>query len=288
MDSDETKRIARYAKALKVERPIVDGRLRLEKGRCVFLGEDQLCRLHSEFGMEVKPKVCRQFPMIAIRAEEGVRVGVDPACYTANQSWLSGPPVAASALIATRVDLAPGQENIEAHLLQLCEAEGVTVAGLLSILCAGEPAGEGDLPAGLAGRIITKLKDANLGEFLEMEGVSPALRQSVAPVLGALETWDVENPPDWPALEPQDEAWAIEAIRTVLFLRLCARVPTVAGVALLMLMGVVVCGWTSTNSETFGRCLAGWTRGLRFKDFWTRIVAESSDLTWLARGSGNP
>src|SRR5258708_4535590 len=37
-------------------------------GRCVFLGDDNLCVIHKEAGVEVKPTVCQFFPFHAVQA----------------------------------------------------------------------------------------------------------------------------------------------------------------------------------------------------------------------------
>lgn len=38
-------------------------RLRMVDGRCVFLGDDKLCRIHAEVGYDEKPESCKAFPL---------------------------------------------------------------------------------------------------------------------------------------------------------------------------------------------------------------------------------
>lgn len=39
-------------------------------GRCVFLDDDGLCRVHKEFGADAKPHICRMFPLQVVPAGE--------------------------------------------------------------------------------------------------------------------------------------------------------------------------------------------------------------------------
>jgi lysine-N-methylase len=49
-------------------------------GACVFLGEDKLCRLHAETGVETKPLPCRLYPFAPTPAIDGVRVDLRCDC----------------------------------------------------------------------------------------------------------------------------------------------------------------------------------------------------------------
>ncbi len=60
-----------------------DGRLTLaktEEGHCVFLDEDNLCRVHKELGFESKPRGCAQFPASFVPTPEGLFVGMSFFC----------------------------------------------------------------------------------------------------------------------------------------------------------------------------------------------------------------
>ena len=49
-------------------------------GRCVFLGSDNLCIIHKEAGMEVKPITCQFFPLHAVQAPDGVHISLNTGC----------------------------------------------------------------------------------------------------------------------------------------------------------------------------------------------------------------
>jgi len=49
-------------------------------GACIFLGEDNMCRLHAETGVETKPLACRLYPFAPTPAVDGVRVDLRCDC----------------------------------------------------------------------------------------------------------------------------------------------------------------------------------------------------------------
>ncbi|MBR4984842.1 MAG: YkgJ family cysteine cluster protein [Proteobacteria bacterium] len=49
--------------------------------RCIFLDKDHKCTIHGHFGAAKKPAACRRFPIIAIRTESEIRIGIKPYCY---------------------------------------------------------------------------------------------------------------------------------------------------------------------------------------------------------------
>lgn len=49
-------------------------------GRCVFLGDDNFCRLHAESGYEAKPLACRMFPFAPTPGLADVRLDMRPGC----------------------------------------------------------------------------------------------------------------------------------------------------------------------------------------------------------------
>ena len=65
--------------------------------RCFFLGDDNLCKIHGKFGAMKKPAACRRFPLIAIRTESEIRIGIKPYCY-ANMRVCKLEPAASDAL----------------------------------------------------------------------------------------------------------------------------------------------------------------------------------------------
>jgi lysine-N-methylase len=52
-------------------------------GACVFLGDDNRCRIHAEFGAAAKPLACRIYPFLLVPAGDHWRVGLRFACPSA-------------------------------------------------------------------------------------------------------------------------------------------------------------------------------------------------------------
>ena len=76
---DEPKRMREYAEILGLDDPIdADGFLRFPKGRCLFLDSNKLCRVHKQWGLEAKPRVCQVYPRRHISTETGLRFAIDP------------------------------------------------------------------------------------------------------------------------------------------------------------------------------------------------------------------
>ncbi len=82
-DPDERDALLHDARALGIDNPFARGvYLRHNWGRCVFY--DDGCRLHREIGVHAKPRVCRQFPFVFGRSDDGtVAKAIDPACFHA-------------------------------------------------------------------------------------------------------------------------------------------------------------------------------------------------------------
>lgn len=286
LGDEERQRVERLAAELGVAEPIVEGRLRRVDGHCVFLGEDRLCTLHRVFGGASKPRLCQQYPLIVLRADGEVRVGLDPTCYTAIQTWRDGPEVPEGAAVATRVDLPPAEQAWESRFLDLVEEPDATVAGLLSQLTGGGSI-NGGLPDGFAERWITVLREADFAGFFANTTMGPHPDGLLRPLIDVAQSLDPTTPPPWPALAPESEAWAIEATRRVVWLRMSTIViPSVPAVAMLLLGGAVLCGWATPDPKQFGAYFAVWIRALRYTDFVRRLIPDGRTLSWLATGAG--
>ncbi len=61
-------------------------------GSCVFLGADDRCRIHAEFGAAAKPMSCRLYPFVLVPAGDHWRVSLRLACPSAVRN--AGRPVA--------------------------------------------------------------------------------------------------------------------------------------------------------------------------------------------------
>jgi lysine-N-methylase len=84
------------------------------EGGCVFLGPDNLCRIHARFGAEAKPLACRLFPIMLVPAGDHWRVGLRFAC-----------PSAAAGQGRPLMEHAPEVERL-ARLLERQEGRAVT------------------------------------------------------------------------------------------------------------------------------------------------------------------
>jgi lysine-N-methylase len=63
-----------------------------DDGRCVFLTDEGLCRIHKELGFEAKPLVCRMFPLQIVPRDNVAYVTIRRACPSAAAD--KGRPVA--------------------------------------------------------------------------------------------------------------------------------------------------------------------------------------------------
>ena len=268
---------------LAIVDPWEDSALRQVDGQCVFLDDTRRCRIHTTFGAEAKPRICRQYPHVLLETEAELRAGIDPGCYTAWRTWRTEAPRELEAYGAAQVRFDPAQQQPEAALLSLTGRPGATVARLLQTLCPGEPEGREGLPKGLSGRLVSRIQGAGLGTAIEQPDAGPSLRDALRPVVAAFARFDAASPPPWPALDTDQDAWAVETTRRMVFLRLAPQLP-VPGSALLVLAGAVACAWADPRPEAFGPALAAWTRGLRAPAFWRALVPQPDVLQWLATG----
>ena len=273
-------RVLQQAADLGISDPIDGETLRQVQGACVFQADDGMCRIHSAFGAAAKPTVCQQYPSVTVETESGVRDGVDPGCYTAVTSWITGPIASGPRGLARSSRLGPAEVRAEAHLLAVLDDDPRVAA--IAAAVAGVPVARG-LPPGLAGRIVTQLQDPALLRLIGRADAGPSAQAALRPVLEHAASLDAAAPPSWPVLSSEAERWAAEAMRRMLYLRLLDRVPVVA-VAMLGVVGAVACGWHDPAAEPFGRAMAGWVRAIRAVPFLRRIITTPQALRWLATG----
>ncbi|MBN2800302.1 MAG: YkgJ family cysteine cluster protein [Deltaproteobacteria bacterium] len=282
LSQEEEDRIVRLGAELGVDAPVVGPaalrQLRHEGGGCAFQAEDGRCRIHSRYGLEAKPLICRQFPLVATRVGEVVRVGVDPSCFAAAEGWLEGEPLDLGALAVGGGALSAGEAAAEATLLRLLGEAGASVGGVLQAL-TGERCEAGDaVPPGFMARLQERIAALPLRELADQESAGAQLARTWRGLAAA----DWSSPLDRGALRPEHEAWALEAVRRVVALRLSEGIPSVVGVALLALGGAVAAAHAAPDD--FGAHYAGWLRGLRIAPFWQGLIPGKGGLLWLARG----
>jgi len=283
LEDDEPERMAALGAEMGVSDPVVDGMLRQEQGRCAFLDEDGRCGIHARYGLKAKPLVCQQFPFVLLQTESGMRAGVDPSSFNTLATWHTAPPFEDAVGKPRRSELDPGNLRAEQAIVTWCSAEGATVAQVLGRLCGTSDAAP-DLPPGFAGRLLTRLQAMHLPLLLQARDAGPAQVAALQPLVDLLEHADPEDPPPWPPLAPNEDAFAVEVCRRMIFLRLATRIPLVQGAALLVLSGAVALGWACPEPERYGPALASWIRLLRGGTFWQSITPSPAEMQWLARG----
>jgi len=52
----------------------------LKEGRCIFLMDNDLCKVHAKYGMDAKPATCRKFPFALTSTPDGRRVVTSHRC----------------------------------------------------------------------------------------------------------------------------------------------------------------------------------------------------------------
>ncbi|MBT3218498.1 MAG: hypothetical protein HN348_05355 [Proteobacteria bacterium] len=279
LSEDEARRIEGFGVALGVDRSVVEGCTRREGGQCVFLDEESLCKIHKRFGLKAKPSVCQQYPLTAVSTEHGLRVGVDPGCYFAFDSWQTGPEASSDKLLARKVTLSDELFALEQKILDLCAEDGQTVAGVIRTL-TGCPKGKA-VPVDFASRVCSRLASTDLAERLVHKDTAPLVRRYLAPVAELLPTLNAESPPRF-VLSAADDAWAVETIRRMVFLRLVPALPVPQAVALLAAAGAMLCAWAAP--EEFGPTFCGWSRIMRYPEVLRQIYPDADSFNWLAQG----
>lgn len=287
IDPDERPEIDRVAAALGVDRPYEDLLLRMVGGRCVFLDDANLCRIHGAYGAAAKPRVCQTFPRRAVRTEEGLRVGIDPGCTSTARSWRDGPEVTPPRGAQEERILSEDLALSERALIGLALSPDMTIARLVGVM-VGAPDATPELPHGFAVRLTARLMAHDLGPYVAYADHGPALTGRIAPVAAFLRTLDPLRPPRWAgALTPADESFALEALRRHLFLRLGdATLPPVAQ-ALLVLAGIAACAWSARDRgdpSAFAGALSVWLRMMRARSFWSALVPDTTTAKWILAG----
>lgn len=283
LGDEEQARIRTLAAQLQVLDPIEDGRLRFADGRCVFLGADKKCQLHRHYGAAAKPLLCQQYPVVLLNTESGSRIGVDPGCLTLYGHWRDGDLIPANArLVPTASVMEPAQASTERALLTWSNRRDASVAGMLRFIM-GHPPGS-SLPPGLAGRWLARVRAARLDQLLLHPEIGAPVRDALLPALRAAAQLDPERPPPDPRFGLEEEAFAVEVTRRLVFLRLVSTLPVVPAVGMLSLLGAVTLAWTGRTGPAFGRGLSAWSRSLRASAFWSALLPSAEAFESL-RGS---
>ena len=181
-----------------------------DDGACVFLGDNGLCKVHAEFGLEAKPLACQFFPFMLSPNTRDTHVGISFACGSVVAS--KGAPLQTHRDDVRRMgELLPVSGPMPVKLqgqLIATDAEVSMVEGALDGWLCKKNISPAVRYQGLAW-LITSLLQANLAN---MRGEK--LRQLLSTLTNAVEH---ELPLlDWP--EPTPRAWKL--LRQAVFTRI--------------------------------------------------------------------
>lgn len=267
------------SRTLGIAARVEEGKLLGEHGTCVFLGADRRCRIHAELGPRHKPRVCRQWPLTAIRVGDHVRVGIDPCCLTHWRTWRTAPELDAAELSVSSVEVSEREAAAEAQVVALLSAEGMTVAAALGAL-----AGVGrSLPPGLPDRLLDLVRALPVAEVAGHPDVGPLVGDGLRALRHTADRSPVAPP--WPAWSPEVDAFAVDAVRRMVWLRIAAHGPGAVPVAAYGLLGAMLAGWTApADPDASTRALACWLRLLRQPGMWALLLPDPLALQRLLRG----
>ncbi len=215
-----------------------------------------------------------------IQTEIEQRVGIDPTCVNTWRSWRDGEELDLVTILRER--RWPEPERALERALLAAARPGATVAGLLGSLAGAGPSQR--LPPGFASRWIHRLQAADVGAFVGHSEVGWGLRQPVEHLVAFIDTLDSGDPPPWPAIDAEQEAFTLEVLRRSIFLRNAPLLPGTLGLTVLTLGGAVVLGWADASPTAYGEGLSAWARCIEFRALWLRILPDPSLATRLLRG----
>ncbi len=226
-----------------------------DDGACVFLGDNGLCKVHAEFGLEAKPLACQFFPFMLSPNVRDTHVGISFAC---------GSVVASKGadLESHRGDVRRMSELLPASAPMPVQLQGKLIASESEVATI-ETALDGWLrkknisPAvryqGLAW-LITSLLQANLGNVR-----GEKLRQLASTLSDAVEQ---ELPLlDWP--EPSPRAWKL--LRQAVFTRI--EDPKIGDLLKRGKVASVLGQWARSRKWAVGKGISPKTAGFRSVDF---------------------
>lgn len=280
LDAQRAEAIEDYGRALGIDAPLVGDTLRqTSQGRCVFLDETNLCRIHAQYGADAKPLICRQYPIVGVQTESGARRGIDPGCYSAFHTQ-SSPVITPNEPFAwAKSDYPEPLENMEQALLSVLSVSGQTIHGVLARL-AGQP--DGQCPTGFVDRVKQRVAHPDFVAAATHPSAGPAVRRGLEPIVSA-----VQNQSSWgdgPTPSAVFEAWALEATRRVIWLRLCPNMPSPMVACLLSLTGAIVVTQVMLEENAQVSGFTAWTRAMRSPMFWGHFFPDINAVQWLLRG----
>jgi len=287
-DDSERERVIRQAAELGVPDPIVAGELRQVDSVCVFLGADKLCRIHARYGEDEKPITCQLFPRRSVRAEDGIRFGVDPGCSSSWRSFATGPDLSLW-FIPTGRDQhkKPGLAAVERKLVSLARSPGMTLARFASVLANDPIAAPDQFPKGMGTRLIDRLRaviplleDRENGPLI---GADLAATRTFLRRLGTARPLPSKRLPPL-VVPPGLDAIVLDALQRTLYLRIGSDEIPPSGHALVVIGGALACLLADPRSDRFGPAFAAWSRVSRLDGFWEAFAPDTDAARWVLTG----
>ncbi|MFH1462908.1 MAG: YkgJ family cysteine cluster protein [Pseudomonadota bacterium] len=257
----EQEKLRVQARELGKPEPVEEGHIAFSHGRCPFQEDDDLCLVHRRYGLAEKPLLCQQYPLVLSRCEGEVRAGVDPGCYDGWKSWRDGPALQPRAGAVEPRPLGAAARRMEGRVLDLLDAPGLGLLQLAALL-ADERPDAGGLPPRFMRGALAAFQRARMSRGVDPERTGARLAAVLGPLFAHLEALDPSDLPPAPALTAEQQAFAIDVIQRMIFLRMVLGVGPVV-VATLGAVGAIACGWSDPAPEVFGPAVAGWARAMR-------------------------
>lgn len=226
-----------------------------DDGACVFLGDNGLCKVHAEFGLEAKPLACQFFPFMLSPNTRDTHVGISFACGSVVAS--KGAPLQTHRDDVRRMgELLPASAPMPVKLqdqLIATDAEVSMVEGALDGWLCKKNISPATRYQGLAW-LITSLLQANLKNVR-----GEKLRQLLSTLTNAVEH---ELPLlDWP--EPTPRAWKL--LRQAVFTRI--EDPKIGDLLKRGKVASVFGQWSRSRKWAAGKGMTPQTQGFCSIDF---------------------
>ena len=226
-----------------------------DDGACVFLGDNGLCKVHAEFGLEAKPLACQFFPFMLSPNVRDTHVGISFACGSVVAS--KGAELESHRGDVRRMsELLPASAPMPVQLqgkMIASETEIATIESALDSWLYKKNISPTVRYQGLAW-LITSLLQANLGNVR-----GDKLRQLVSTLSDAVEQ---ELPLlDWP--KPTPRAWKL--LRQAVFTRI--EDPKIGELLKRGKAASVLGQWARSRKWAVGKGISPQTTGFRSVDF---------------------
>ena len=282
IDLEELNRVNTMGTAMGYSKVVEDGKIVHVDGRCIFLQRDARCRIHSTYGWDAKPQVCKQFPLVATRVDGDLRIGVDPACFSSMRRVITGHELDLERVVVGRVSVSDNEAQLERHLVHFCESGLATPASICFWICGMRPdEANNDVPSHLMANVWRYLRQSEQRALLVDSSLPEAVITTLNPLAVALDQFS--HPPRPPRFSKEEAEWSIESLRRILFLRLYYGGRGVALTCMASMIGSLLAASVGIRGQSFGQVLAAWVRLMRYPMFWEILFPDADTLSMLVR-----